>query len=217
MDRKDLLPLLSVAAVILASALTAPAAFAQNQTEAAESCPREYSMVDGVCTVDEVKRDKFATILLKQYNAHLESTGSEAFGAPGSSGSAEQLVIVIFFEADDCSLPEDLGIVLKGQCDTSYGRAQMAVLLPVANLYDVAALDQVTGIYPDGEADPGGMSEPAPSADDEPTMAVLDIAESSSTATHDNPPYYIVLVGFAAAAAAIATIRYTKQRRRIEA
>ncbi|MDE0090971.1 MAG: hypothetical protein OXP12_06410 [Thaumarchaeota archaeon] len=121
--------------------------------EAEESCPLEYSMVDGVCTVDEVKRDKFATILLKQYNAHLVSTGSGASGASGSSGAAEQLVAIgILFYGDGCSLPEDLGIVDKGPCNTYHENAQMAVLLPVANMYDVAALDQVAGIYPDGEA-----------------------------------------------------------------
>ncbi|MDE0525649.1 MAG: hypothetical protein OXI27_03520 [Thaumarchaeota archaeon] len=187
MDKKDLLPLLSVVAVIFASVLTVPAAFAQNQTGAAESCPLEYSMVDGICTVDEVKRDKFATILLKQYNAHQESAGSGASGASGSSGSAEQIVaIAILFDGDDCSLPEDLGIVRKGPCDTYHANAVMGAVIPVANMYDVAALDQVAGIYPDGIIDDEGLSEPVSDADDEPAMTDLDTDEPSSPTTYEN-------------------------------
>ncbi|MDE0091057.1 MAG: hypothetical protein OXP12_06850 [Thaumarchaeota archaeon] len=203
--------------MIFASALTVPAAFAQNQTEAAESCPREYSMVDGVCTVDEVKKYKIASILLEQYNEHQESSGSGASGASGSSGAAEQLVVIdILFKGDDCSLPENLGIVRKGPCDTYYENAQMAVLIPVANMYDVAALDQVAGIYPDAEAHPGELPEPASSVDDEPAIPDLDTTEPSSPAAHENIPY-IALVGTAAAVAAVAATLYTKQRRRIEA
>ncbi|MDE0526598.1 MAG: hypothetical protein OXI27_08415 [Thaumarchaeota archaeon] len=129
--------------------------------EAAESCPLEYSIVNGVCTADEVKY-KFATILLKQYNEYQESASSEASGASGSSGAAEQLVVIgILFYGDGCSLPEDLGIVDKGPCNTYHENAHMAVLLPVANMYDVAALDQVAGIYPDGEAFPDEEAAPA--------------------------------------------------------
>ena len=48
-------------------------------------------------------------------------------------------------------------------------------------------------------------------------MAVLDIAESSSPAMHENTPYYVVPVGIVAAAAVVAAILYTNRRERIEA
>ena len=239
MDRKDLLSLMFITVAIFASALIMPAAFSQNQTETAKSCPLRYTMVDGVCQIDEVKKYKFGNILLKMYNEHQESASS---GVSGSSGSAGQLVVInILFEADDCNLPEDLGIVRKGPCDTYHERAQMAVLIPVANMYDAAALDQVTGIYPAGEIDHGepfgptsGVDDepaiinrdtaelPNPTAhentlDDEPAIINRDTAEPPSPATHENMLYYIVPVGVAAAAAAVVAMLHAKKREKIEA
>ena len=190
MDKKDLLPLMSVAAVIFASALTVPAAFAQNQTGAAESCPLKYSMVDGVCQIDEVKKYKFGNILLEMYNEYQKSASSGASGASGSSGPAEQMVsIVIAFETDDCTLPEDFGIVDKGLCSTNYEGARMGVLIPVASLYDVAALDNVTGLYPDTRHDTTELSMFPSSVGMEPTISDSSVGMSVVQLSYsDYPP-----------------------------
>lgn len=224
-NKKDLLPLASIAAVIFASALAPSEAFAQNQTEAAANCPYAHVMIDGSCKLDEVRKYKIATILLDMHDEYEMSLRHEASkegtsGAAGSGvsagGSGEQLVsIVIAFEGYDCSLPEDLGIVDKGPCSTYYGRAQMGVLIPASSLYDAASLDHVTGIYPD--ADTVQLFESPVDVYPDPHVDDLGVEGRPGTLAYEDSPLHIILVGVVAVAAATTVMLRVKKRGRIEA
>ena len=211
---------MSIATVIFVSALTEPVAFAQNQTNSTEQCPSyKYVMVDGVCQAHI--RYNMGGGLWDMYQEHQRSSSAGASGASSSDGTAGQLVsIVVAFETKECVLPEDLGIVSKGQCLTYHGSGVMGVLIPVASLYNVTALDHVTGIYPDPEPEPDPVESFEFSLDDGRGHVTADpaiIEKSSNPATSEDLMYYIVPVVIVATVAAVAITSYNKKRVKNEA
>ena len=183
--------------------LTMQTALAQNHTNATDGCPYAHVMIDGACKLDEVRKYKFGTILLNMYDEYEASSKYNASGegASGSSGtvgaSSDELVdIVVAFEAYDCTLPNDLGIVDKGPCFTYHERASMGVLIPVSRLYDVASLDHVAGIYPGGEAVQLPFESPVV-VYNEPSVDDLDVEEPSDTLMYENNYLYLILVSVA--------------------
>ena len=203
--------------------------FAQNQTNSTESCPYAHVVIDGVCKLDEVRKYKFGTMLLNMYNEYETSSRSAASdtgasGAAASSGSTDGsdnpiIPIVIAFEAYDCNLPEDFGIVHKGPCSTYHERASMGVRIPISNLYDVAALDHVTGIYPDFEPIPTMPPNPSLLVDADLSTDDTIVIDSLGPTTHDeNVPYYIIsVVTITIAIIGIVIISHVKKRGQIEA
>lgn len=220
-DKKTLLLLMSAAAVIFVAVLTVPAAFAQNQTNSTEQCPSyKYVLVDGVCKVD-IKYNMGETL----WNLYQEHQNSSSAGASNDSssngstdGSVEQLVRVsVAFVSDHCSLPDDLGIVHKTSCSTYYERATMGVKIPVANLYTLAALDHVTGIYPDFGPEPDVLSESSSNLDDMLAITDNDITNTSNPTTSEDTLYYIIPVSIAVTVAIVAVILRTRRKGKIEA
>lgn len=220
MDNRALLSLVSIVAMIFVSTLTMPAAFAQNPTNSTEQCPYKYVLVDGVCEV-HIKYN-MGNMLWDLYQEHQRSSSAGASGASSSNGttggSAEQLVsIVVAFETKECVLPEDLGIVDKGPCFTGYGRGSMGVLIPIASLYNVTALDHVTGIYPESKAvtTPNPTESLEPSLDDDIGPVTADpaiIEKSSNPAAFEDLTYYIVPAVIVVTVAGIAITSYNKKR-----
>ena len=198
--------------------LTMQTALAQNQTNATENCKYEFMLIDGVCNLDEVERYKFGTILLNMYHEYEASSKHNASsegvsGSSGATGVSDELVsIVVAFEAYDCTLPKDLGIVREGPCSTHYERAHMGVLIPVSRLYDVASLDHVTGIYPDVDVVPLPFKSPI-DVYNEPSVDDLDVEEPSDTLMYENNYLYLILVSVVAMAIISIVLLYVVKKR----
>ncbi len=199
-------------------------AFAQNQTNGTLGC-HPHEVINGVCKPDDVRKYKFGTMLLNMYDEYeifskYASLGEGASGAAASSGSDNQLIpIIVVFKDHECSLPESLGIVNKSPCFTYPERSSMGVRLPISNLYDLAALDHVTGVDLDSEPDPTEFFNQSLDDDIAPLVDDTSVVNAPDSTIHNGTePYYTILVGIIIAATmAVSATLYVKKRNQVEA